>query len=78
MSISQHSQPNEAVSSAMGEVYELLQLMPNKVNKQNVLYCFPQTSVACMSEILFDASQMSTCAYLLLGTRIERHIDWHN
>ena len=62
MSISQHSQPNEAVSPAMGEVYELLQWMPKEANRRFNLLPTDQSSLYG-KVILFDTSQMSTCIY---------------
>lgn len=79
MSISQQSQPNEAVSPDMGELYELLQWMPEKSQwKKPFLFSFPLRKVAQVKKIVCYEIQLSTCVYLLPGPRSERHIDWHN
>lgn len=68
MSISQQSQPNEAVSPDMGELYELLQWMPEKSQwKKPFLFSFPLRKVAQVKKIVCYEIQLSTCCTFSLG-----------
>lgn len=72
MSMSQHSQPKELVSPAMGESYELLHCIPKegRTNKIAVRWHSAQRDP--------NSIWLYTCSYLLLGSRNEKHIDWHS